>query len=56
MKNKTIFVIPGASPSELEDFKYCLNNADPVFIGKDVKMYKIIEGEIYEVIEKLVKQ
>ena len=51
MRNKTIFVIPEATQEELEKFADMLDNEkETIMVGADCKMFKVVEGEMFEVV------
>ena len=57
-KDKTIIVIPEATESEMDRFLDVWNNhpeKETIMLNKDVKMFKLIKGELFEVVTSLSK-
>lgn len=55
MVSKTIFILENADQQELEDFSRSLDKYDKIFYSKDCKVFKLIDGELFEVEQSLKK-
>ena len=57
MTNKTIFVLPGASCEVVDSFIESLDNKnnESLVTNIECKMFKLIEGELFEVVQSLEK-
>lgn len=55
--NKTIIVLEGADEQECDKFLHKLKNKECDFIvtNADTKMFKLIDGELFEVVTSLEK-
>ena len=56
MIDKTIYVVEGSTQREIELFaEHLKNNAKNIVTNKDVKVIKLIKGEMFEVVTNLKK-